>query len=595
MQKLLIEDDEGKSVVVPLIRDEITIGRQEGNTIRLSEQNVSRRHARLARKGGVLLLEDLASYNGIKLNGAVLSAPAPLKDGDIFLIGDYRMAIKEERASAAMGISPAAHVASASALPVAPAAAGNADIRDAIEAQPTIPLQSATDVVTMPEPAPSPARLAIIGKFMEGREFILDRPSLVIGRTAENDIVIEHKSISRHHARIVREGNQYFAVDLESANGVRVNGVDHDRVILRAGDEIELGQVRLRFVAHDGAGAFETGRGLSKGKLYAIAGGAVGILAVVLVVSLSGGRSRRAVPPPPPPPPTVAQPVPQPPPPPPAPKETLAELLAAVKSAQEGEKWDEALAAANKAIAAYSDSSEAAEMRKLAEEEKGNANRFATLKQAAEASNFEVVLRGAGEIPAGSVYKERATELENSARPAYIKLHIDEASGKAKTGDCDVAKQEAELVLAVDGANKTARWIIGRCAVLAKKSSLKAVEGKKPAPATRPVTAAPAARTVAAAPAARPAPPPQPEVSADPEKLIQQAREAWLRGQFAVAIDAARKALRAKPGLSSAYQIIAICSCSLHDSDTALRAYEKLDEGNKKLVRSACQKNGITF
>jgi len=42
MQKLLIEDDEGKTVVVPLIRDEITIGRQEGNTIRLSEQNVSR-------------------------------------------------------------------------------------------------------------------------------------------------------------------------------------------------------------------------------------------------------------------------------------------------------------------------------------------------------------------------------------------------------------------------------------------------------------------------------------------------------------------------------------------------------------------------
>ena len=96
MQKLLIEDDEGKTVVVPLIRDEITIGRQEGNTIRLSEQNVSRRHARLVRRQGALLLEDLSSYNGIKLNGAVLSAATSLKDGDVFLIGDYRMAIKEE-------------------------------------------------------------------------------------------------------------------------------------------------------------------------------------------------------------------------------------------------------------------------------------------------------------------------------------------------------------------------------------------------------------------------------------------------------------------------------------------------------------------
>ena len=577
MQKLLIEDDEGKSVVVPLIRDEITIGRQEGNTIRLSEQNVSRRHARLARKDGVLLLEDLASYNGIKLNGAILSAPSPLKDGDIFLIGDYRMAIKEERASAAMGLSPA----SASPAP----AAARAEVRDAMDAQPTIPLQSLIDEPTLPEPGAPPARLAIIGKFMAGREFVLDRPSLVIGRTAENDIVIEHKSISRHHARIVREGNQYFAVDLESANGVRVNGVDHDRVILRAGDEIELGQVRLRFITSDGAGDFQTSRGLSKGKIYAIAGSGVGILTVVLVISLSGRARQHAAPPPP----VVAQPVPlpPPPPPPPPPKEPLAELLAAVKSAQEAEKWDEALAAADKAIAVYPDSGEAAEMRKVAEVEKVNAERFGALKQATESSNFDAVLTGAGEIPEDSVYKERATELENAARPAYIKLHLDEASGKAKTGDCDVAKQEADLVLSVDSTNKTARWIINRCAILAKKSSLKAAEGRKAAAAPRAVAAAPVAK-----PAAAPA---QAEASPDPEKLIQQAREAWLRGQFAVAIDAARKSLRAKPGFSSAYQIIAICSCSLHDSDTALRAYEKLDEGNKKLVRSACQKNGISF
>jgi len=49
MHKLIIEDDEGKAVVVPLIREEISIGRQEGNTIRLTERNVSRRHARLVR------------------------------------------------------------------------------------------------------------------------------------------------------------------------------------------------------------------------------------------------------------------------------------------------------------------------------------------------------------------------------------------------------------------------------------------------------------------------------------------------------------------------------------------------------------------
>jgi pSer/pThr/pTyr-binding forkhead associated (FHA) protein/tetratricopeptide (TPR) repeat protein len=593
MQKLLIEDDEGKTVVVPLIRDEITIGREDGNTIRLSEQNVSRHHARLVRRQGALLLEDLSSYNGTKLNGAVLSASAPLKDGDVFLIGDYRMAIKEDRPSAPMGATPTAHAAAASSAAPAGAAAplGN-EVRDTIEAQPTIPLHSLGKEASLADSASPSARLVIVGRSAEAREFILDRPSLVIGRTPENDIVIEHKSISRHHARIVREGNQYYAVDLESANGVRVNGVDHDRVLLRPGDEIELGQVQLRFVTEEGGGEFETGFGrLGKGKIYGIVGGGVVVLALVLAFALSGGRSRPRRPLAPPAPPVVVQPppVPQAPPPPPAPKETLAELLATAKSAQANEKWDEVLAAAGKAVAVAPDSSEAAELRKLAEDEKRNAERFATLKEAADNSNLEAVLRGASEIPGTSVYKERASALEQSARTDYVKLHADAASTKARVGACDEAKQEADLVLAVDGANKTARWIIGRCAALARKEASPRPEVKKPAQAAP----QPMAAVVQPKPAAPP--PAQTEPSADPDRLIQQAREAWLRGQYVLAVDSARKALRAKPGLTSAYQIIAICSCSLHDPDTAMRAYEKLDDRNKQLVRSACQKNGISF
>jgi pSer/pThr/pTyr-binding forkhead associated (FHA) protein len=601
MQKLLIEDDEGRSVVVPLIRDEITIGRKEGNTIRLSEQNVSRNHARLVRRQDSLLLEDLSSYNGTKLNGAPLSAPASLKDGDVILIGDYRMAIREDRPSAAMAVAAHAPPGAAASGPQAGAAAPPAaEVRDALEAQPTIPLHSLIDEAALPESASPPARLVIIGRFMQGREFILDRLSLVIGRTPENDIVIEHKSISRHHARIVREGNQHYAVDLESANGVRVNGVDRDRVLLRSGDEIELGQVQLRFVS--GEGDLEAGLGRpAKRKRYGIVIGGAVVLALVLAFALSG-RSRRSRPPAPPAPPLAAQPAPVVEPPPP--KETLADLLAAAKSAQADEKWDEALAAASKAVVAAPDSIEAAELRKLAEDEKGNAERFAALKAAADNSDLEAVLRGAGEISATSVYKERASVLETSARADYIKLHVDTASNKASTGACDEAKQEADLVLAVDSANKTARWILGRCAALARKAGPRP-EVTKPTQAPKPVAAAPQPKPVAAAPQPKPVaagvqpkttpPPAQAEPSADPDKLIQQAREAWLRGQYVLAVDSARRALRAKPGLTSAYQIIAICSCSLHLPDDAMRAYEKLDDRNKQLVRSACQKNGISF
>src|SRR5260370_17608834 len=50
MWKLVIEDDEGKRTIVQLTRAEYTIGRREGNVVRLTERNVSRQHARLYRK-----------------------------------------------------------------------------------------------------------------------------------------------------------------------------------------------------------------------------------------------------------------------------------------------------------------------------------------------------------------------------------------------------------------------------------------------------------------------------------------------------------------------------------------------------------------
>src|SRR3954468_5274881 len=92
--KLIIEDDEGRKTVVPLVRDEITIGRQEGNTIRLTERNVSRRHARLLKENGHVLIEDLGSYNGVRVNGEKISGPTRIKEGDLVEIGDYDLGIQ---------------------------------------------------------------------------------------------------------------------------------------------------------------------------------------------------------------------------------------------------------------------------------------------------------------------------------------------------------------------------------------------------------------------------------------------------------------------------------------------------------------------
>src|SRR6266581_6151060 len=96
MHKLIIQDDEGKTTVVPLIRDEITIGRKEGNTIRLTERNVSRRHARILRNNNEVQIEDLGSYNGIRVNNARIAERVSLRVSDQVQIGDYKLYLKAE-------------------------------------------------------------------------------------------------------------------------------------------------------------------------------------------------------------------------------------------------------------------------------------------------------------------------------------------------------------------------------------------------------------------------------------------------------------------------------------------------------------------
>src|SRR5262249_5017184 len=78
----------------PLSQGEISIGRKEGNTIRLMERNVSRRHARLLRNNGSVFIEDLDSYNGIRINGERINGRYEVKEGDLVEIGDYPLALQ---------------------------------------------------------------------------------------------------------------------------------------------------------------------------------------------------------------------------------------------------------------------------------------------------------------------------------------------------------------------------------------------------------------------------------------------------------------------------------------------------------------------
>lgn len=78
------------------------------------------------------------------------------------------------------------------------------------------------------------------GEEIKGR-WSLARPETTIGRWEDNDIVVDDRWVSRHHARLVREGDQYRIEDLDSKNGTFVNG---QRIIqptaLMDGDQIQV-------------------------------------------------------------------------------------------------------------------------------------------------------------------------------------------------------------------------------------------------------------------------------------------------------------------------------------------------------------------
>ncbi|MGB0679112.1 MAG: FHA domain-containing protein [Polyangiales bacterium] len=224
---LVITDDEQQSTVLPVLQDELTIGRKEGNTVQLTERNVSRRHARLQPHAQGFVVEDLGSYNGVLVNGERIQGRAAVQAGDILRIGDYTLKLQERRSQSAEHTAPTTTSPEAESRGVAPP-----------------PSNPSTWVST-------PARLVMLSSPTPGAEFALTERRMTVGRTDALELWVNHRSISREHAQIVRDGDRFRIIDLDSANGTRVNGKEQSSALLHPGDVVELGQVTFRYVEAD--------------------------------------------------------------------------------------------------------------------------------------------------------------------------------------------------------------------------------------------------------------------------------------------------------------------------------------------------------
>jgi serine phosphatase RsbU (regulator of sigma subunit)/pSer/pThr/pTyr-binding forkhead associated (FHA) protein len=103
--------------------------------------------------------------------------------------------------------------------------------------------------------------------FLERKNGHLERFELigekyVLGRHPDCDIIVDVGAVSRHHARVSREGNRYFIEDMRSRNGTFVNGLCvSGRYALSSGDEIRVCDVTFTF--HDDGPPNPTGLSLT--------------------------------------------------------------------------------------------------------------------------------------------------------------------------------------------------------------------------------------------------------------------------------------------------------------------------------------------
>jgi pSer/pThr/pTyr-binding forkhead associated (FHA) protein len=93
------------------------------------------------------------------------------------------------------------------------------------------------------------ARLIITGGFGKPFRYEVEEGETVVGRETDVDLVLPNNSVSRKHAKLIRDGDELRVQDLGSRNGVQVNGERVESAILTAGDVLAIGRFQLTRVS----------------------------------------------------------------------------------------------------------------------------------------------------------------------------------------------------------------------------------------------------------------------------------------------------------------------------------------------------------
>ncbi len=180
-------------------------------------------------------LQEYLAEHARRESYALLSSPKVLVKTDEDLeVGEFGIAVRmaqPERGAAAEPSAPAPQVESGATMIYKPS-----------EPPPT--------------EAASPAELGLERELaylvVGGKRHELRKRRTVIGRSKDSDLQLDDPNASRRHAEVRQEGTAYWIVDLDSTNGLEVNGRRAKRAKLDTGDKDTIGSTDLVFDVETG-------------------------------------------------------------------------------------------------------------------------------------------------------------------------------------------------------------------------------------------------------------------------------------------------------------------------------------------------------
>ncbi len=219
--KLVLLKDDTPEQEYELGKSRVTLGRAAINDIILTDSRLSRNHARLECSSSGCTLVDQGSSNGSYVNNQRVER-MPLNSGDHISLGNCQFRFERSRSIEEVGMT---------------VIDGEADLDKALQDE-SLPV--AINETSQP-------RLVIVRPHRTWEVPLGEVDNLTIGRTDENQLVLDHLKVSRKHAELQRKGDSFVLRDLNSTNGTWQSDTRVEQLILQDNDELRIGDATIVF------------------------------------------------------------------------------------------------------------------------------------------------------------------------------------------------------------------------------------------------------------------------------------------------------------------------------------------------------------